>query len=390
MKPVIKSILDNDLYKFTMQQAVLELYPAACVAYEFINRRPSDRFNEALFDALTQSIQEMSRLHLRRDERQFLKQQCPYLKPAYLEYLEKYRYDPHEVDAGLDDQGSLSIAIRGSWQRAILWEVPLLALVSELYGKHVDTHWTSDGQAEKIAAKSSVLRRAGCVFADFGTRRRRSYATQELVVGALRGNPGFVGTSNVHLAHLYQLKPIGTMAHEWIMAHSVLGGLRHANRFALQAWYRVYHGQLGIALTDTYTTRAFLDDFDASCAGLYDGVRQDSGCPFEFADLLIEHYRKLGIDPTTKTIVFSDGLSPELAARLNAHCQGRIGCSFGIGTNLTNDFEGSAALNIVIKLTSVDGIAVAKLTDDPAKASGQPDALRAARGTILGEPLDRQ
>ena len=387
---MIASILDNDLYKFTMQQAVLELYPAARVTYEFVNRRPSDRFNGALFDALRQSIQEMSHLQLQADERSFLERQCPYLKPAYLDYLENYRYDPGEVDARLDDQGGLSIAIRGSWQRAILWEVPLLALVSELYGRHVDTHWTSDGQAEKIAAKSSVLQRAGCVFADFGTRRRRSYATQALVVGALRDNPGFVGTSNVHLAHVHQLKPIGTMAHEWIMAHSVLGGLRHANRFALQAWYRVYHGQLGIALTDTYTSRAFFDDFDAHYARLYDGLRQDSGCPFEFADLAIAHYRKLGIDPTTKTIVFSDGLTPDLAARLSAHCQGRIRCAFGIGTNLTNDFEGSAALNIVIKLTSVDGIPVAKLTDDPAKASGQPDALRAARWTILGEPPDRQ
>jgi len=387
---VIQSILDNDLYKFTMQQAVLELYPAACVAYEFINRRPSDRFNRAFFDALAQSVREMSGLRLQPDQRRFLERQCPYLKPAYLDYLEDYRYDPSEVDARLDDQGGLSIAIRGSWQRAILWEVPLLALVSELYGRHVDAHWNGDGQAEKIAAKSSILQRAGCVFADFGTRRRRSYATQELVVGGLCGDPGFVGTSNVHLAQVYQLKPIGTMAHEWIMAHSVLGGLRHANRFALEAWYRVYHGQLGIALTDTYTSRAFFDDFDAHYAGLYDGVRQDSGCPFEFADLAVAHYRKLGIDPTTKTIVFSDGLTPELAARLSAHCQGRIRCSFGIGTNLTNDFEGSAALNIVIKLTSVDGIPVVKLTDDPAKASGQPNALRAARWTILGTPLDRQ
>jgi nicotinate phosphoribosyltransferase len=387
---VIQSILDNDLYKFTMQQAVLELYPAACVAYEFINRRPSDRFNQAFYDALMPSVREMSRLQLQADQRRFLERQCPYLKPAYLDYLEDYRYDPSEVETRLDDQGGLSIVIRGSWQRAILWEVPLLALVSELYGRHLDAHWTSDGQAEKIAAKSSMLRRAGCVFADFGTRRRRSYTTQALVVGALRANPGFMGTSNVHLAQVYQLKPVGTMAHEWIMAHSVLGGLRHANRFALEAWYHVYRGQLGIALTDTYTSRAFFDDFDAHYAGLYDGLRQDSGCPFEFTDLAVAHYRKLGIDPTTKTIVFSDGLTPELAARLKAHCQGRIRCSFGIGTNLTNDFEGSAALNIVIKLTSVNGIPVVKLTDDPAKASGRTDELRVARRTILGEPLDRQ
>jgi nicotinate phosphoribosyltransferase len=389
-EPVIQSILDNDLYKFTMQQAVVELYPAVRATYEFINRPPSERFNQEFFGALRESIREMSRLRLQPDERSFLKQQCPYLKPAYLDYLENYRYDPGQVEARLDDRGGLAIEIDGPWHRAILWEVPLLALVSELYGRHVQTNWTSDGQAEKIAAKSSTLRRAGCVFADFGTRRRRSYATQDLVVGVLCDNPGFVGTSNVHLAQVHGQKPIGTMAHEWIMAHSVLCGLRHANRFALEAWCRVYNAQLGIALTDTYTTRAFFDDFDAYYARLYDGVRQDSGCPFEFTDLAVEHYDRLRIDPAAKTIVFSDGLSPELAARLSAHCGGRIRCSFGIGTNLTNDFEGCPAPNIVIKLTSVNGIPAVKLTDDPAKATGQPDALRVARWTILGMPLDGQ
>ena len=387
---MITSILDNDLYKFTMQQAVLDLHPDVSVTYEFINRRPSDRFNREFSRALTEAVGQMPRLQLLRDERLFLQEHCPYLKPAYLDYLANYRYDPREVDARLDDRGGLSIKIRGPWHRTILWEVPLLALVSELYGRHVDTHWTSDGAIEKIASKSDTLEKAGCVFADFGTRRRRNLATQDLVVGALRDNPGFVGTSNVHLARVHDVRPIGTMAHEWIMAHSILGGLRHANRFALDAWCKVYNAQLGIALTDTYTTRAFFDDFDTYYARLYDGVRQDSGCPLKFTDRAIEHYRKLRIDPSTKTIVFSDGLTPESAVRLKDHCSDRIRCSFGIGTNLTNDFEGSRAPNIVIKLTSVDGVPVVKLTDDPAKATGRPDALRVARWTVLGSPLDGQ
>ncbi len=387
---MITSILDNDLYKFTMQQAVLELHPDVSVTYEFINRSPSDRFNREFFGALTEAVGAMSRLELQQDERLFLQAHCSYLKPAYLDYLENYRYDPCEVDARMDDGGGLSIEIRGPWHRTILWEVPLLAIVSQLHGSYVDTDWTSDGQLEKIEAKSGTLRRAGCVFADFGTRRRRNHATQDLVVGALRDNPGFVGTSNVHLAHVHRLRPIGTMAHEWIMAHSILSGLRHANRFALEAWCRVYNALLGIALTDTYTTGAFFDDFDTYYARLYDGVRQDSGCPLEFTDRTIEHYRKLRIDPTIKTIVFSDGLTPESAVRLNEHCADRIRCSFGIGTNLTNDFEGSGALNIVIKLTSVDGVPVVKLTDDPSKATGRADALRVARWTVLGAPLDGQ
>lgn len=387
---MIRSVLDNDLYKFTMQQAVLDLYPEVRATYEFINRRPSDRFNAEFLGPLAGAVEQLSRLQLQEEERSFLRRQCPYLKPAYLDYLKNYRYDPAEVDLRLDDQHGLSMVIDGPWHRTILWEVPLLALVSELYGKHVDTNWTPDGQLEKIAAKGSMLERAGCAFADFGTRRRRDHATQDLIVGALRDNPGFVGTSNVHLAHVHDLRPIGTMAHEWIMAHSVLCGLRHANRFALDAWCRVYNARLGIALTDTYTTKAFFDDFDTFYARLYDGVRQDSGSPFEFTDRAVEHYRKLRIDPTTKTIVFSDGLTPELAVRLHRHCAGRIRCSFGIGTNLTNDFEGNRALNIVIKLKGVNGIPVVKLTDDPAKATGRPDALRVARWTFLGTPLGSQ
>jgi len=387
---MITSLLDNDLYKFTMEQAVLELHPDVRATYQLINRCPSDRFNQEFFGALTEAVEEMSGLELRRDEWLFLQERCPYLKPAYLDYLKNYRYDPHEVHARLDDQRRLSITIDGPWHRTILWEVPLLALICELYGKHVDTNWTGQGQAGKVEKKSNTLRQAGCTFADFGTRRRRNYVTQRQVVEGLRGNPGFVGTSNVHLAHAHDLKPIGTMAHEWIMAHSVLGGLRHANRFALEAWYKVYNAELGIALTDTYGTEAFLDDFDVYYARLYDGVRQDSGCPFEFTDRIIEHYQKLRIDPATKTIVFSDGLTPDSAVKLKNYCGDRIRCAFGIGTNLTNDFQHSKALDVVIKLKAVNGVPVAKLTDDPAKATGGRDALRVARWTFFGTPLDQQ
>jgi len=381
---VIDSILDNDLYKFTMQQAVVELYPNAQASYEFINRHPAERFNGEFLAELTRSVAEMSALELHPQQRAFLQQRCPYLKSAYLNYLEDYRFDAGEVALRLDEQGGLSISVAGPWHRTILWEVPLLAMVSELHGRLVDTNWTEQGQAEQIRAKSEVLRRAGCRFADFGTRRRRSRAVQDLIVGHLRDNPGFLGTSNVQLALRHDVPPIGTMAHEWIMAHSVLGGLRYANRFALEAWYGVYRGQLGIALTDTYTTGVFLRDFDSHCARLYDGVRQDSGCPFEFADRLIDHYKGLGIDPAEKTIVFSDALTAEKAARLQDYCGRRIRSAFGIGTNFTNDFAGSAALNIVIKLATVDGAAVVKLTDDPAKASGCPEAILAARRTLFG------
>jgi len=385
---MIHSLLDNDLYKFTMQQAVVERYGDVQATYRFINRCPTDRFNGPFVEALTAGVEKMSGLELQPDEFSFLKRRCPYFRPAYLEYLRNYRFCPDEVEMRLEDQGALSLTVSGPWHRTILWEVPLLAMISELHGRHVDTAWSDEGQVERIRRKSSILRQAGCKFADFGTRRRRNFLAQQRAVAGFRDNPGFVGTSNVHFARRYDLAPIGTMAHEWIMAHSVLGGLRHANRFALDAWAKTYGGRLGIALTDTYGSEAFFRDFDGFFARLYDGVRQDSGCPLEFAERAIEHYQRLGIDPATKTIIFSDGLTPESAVELKRYCGERIGCAFGIGTNLTNDFPPSKALDIVIKLMSVDGVPVVKLTDHPSKATGDRDALRVARWTFFQTPLD--
>ena len=202
---------------------------------------------------------------------------------------------------------------------------------------------------------------------------------------------GFVGTSNVYLAMKYGVKPIGTMAHEWIQGHCVLGGIRHANRYALDAWTRVYRGNLGIALTDTYGTNAFLEDFDTYLAKLFDGVRHDSGDPFRFVDKIVAHYKKLGINPRSKTIVFSDNLKPTTCIALLHYCEDNdICCSFGIGTNFTNDFPLSPlkALNMVIKLVRLNGIPVVKLSDDLGKIIGDPDMVRVIRYLYLGTPLD--
>jgi nicotinate phosphoribosyltransferase len=309
-----------------------------------------------------------------------------FLKSGYRRFLRSYRYNPSEVKVRLTEDGNLDLTIRGKWWSTILWEVKLLALVSELYYLLVDVrgddrlaYKTAQGKAAALA-KASVL----VQYADFGTRRRRSYDVQRAVLEALEDSPGFVGTSNVHFAMDLGLKPIGTMAHEWIMAHSVLGGLRHANRFALDAWSRVYRGDLGIALTDTYGVGPFFGDFDLYLAKLFDGVRQDSGDPFEFIEKVARHYRNLGIDPGTKTIVFSDSLNVDLVLRLQEACQGKTQCSFGIGTHLTNDFN-TPALNIVIKMTELDGVPVVKLTEDPRKATGDPDALKVARWTFGGK-----
>jgi nicotinate phosphoribosyltransferase len=355
-------MLDNDMYKFTMQKAVLGYKQGVPVQYVFNNRRPEGKFNMRFYDAFRTELDNMRQVRLVPEELNWFGAQCPFLGHDYLAYLHDYRYDPAEVDAKVHD-GELELEINGTWERTILWEVPLMEL-----------------------RKAQMLQ--DCLWADFGTRRRRSYATQDLVVFASKGCDGFVGTSNVHLAHKHGVKPIGTMAHEWIMGISALEGLRYANRHALNIWKGIFKGALGIALTDTFGSAAFFEDFDLELAKLYDGVRHDSGDPLEFGKAVVEHYEGLGIDPSTKTIVFSDGLDPATADSIRRAFASIIRCSFGIGTNFTNDFEESQALNMVIKLFMCNGIPVVKLSDVITKQIGDQDALRVANWTFRGQALD--
>jgi len=386
---MIKSILDNDQYKFSMAWAVLCLYPEAEVEYRFTNRG-HQRFNREFLVRLREEIQKMKNLALTASEYKWLQETIPFFPSQYLAHLQNYRYDPKEVKAKLTKDNNLELIISGKWHSTILWEVPLLALISQVYYETVDTDWKPEKtkQADKAKEKGLRLAKASCRFADFGTRRRRSYENQKLVVKALSKAQTFIGTSNMHLAHIFNLKPIGTMAHEWIMGVSALEGLRHANRFALQKWMQVYQARLGIALTDTFGTDAFLEDFDSLLAHTYDGVRQDSGNPIGFAISMMRHYQKLGIDPATKTVIFSDSLNVDKAIDIKNHFRDSIKSSFGIGTHFSNHFDNSPALNIVIKLRSVNGIEVVKLSDDFGKATGDKDALRVAKWTFNGEPLD--
>lgn len=388
-----QGVLDNDLYKFSMQQAVLELYPNAQAKYQFTNRRLEDKFNDEFVEALRYEINHMQSHYLDPYERDWLQDSCSFLKPHYLGYLESYRFNPEEVEVKVDN-GELAINIEGPWHKTILWEVPLMSLISELYFLYCDTNWNGEGQQERAWTKAKRLTAAGCRYADFGTRRRRSFANQNLVVGALKeaGGAGFTGTSNVMLAKEHGIKPIGTMAHEWIMAISALEGLRHANRIGLYKWMEVYKGNLGIALTDTYTTDVFFRDFDSVLSRLYDGIRQDSACPFEFIGKAQDHYQSLNIPPTSKAAIFSDGLTTDKAIDIQKAAEGRVNPFYGIGTHFTNDFDGlshysSRALNMVIKLWSCNNIPVVKLSDDPGKAQGDEEAVKVAKWTFLGESL---
>lgn len=400
---MIKSILDNDLYKFTMQMAVLELFPKAEAEYRFTNRG-NQRFSTEFVEELDRIIREdIFRLTLTEEEYLWLSKNCPYFKPLYLEYLKNYRFKPHEVEVCLTRQKDLDIRIRGPWHSTILWEVILMAAVSELYFRIIEKEWKGSPESyytyesmnaaygNKIFEIGKTLEENDCLFSEFGTRRRRSFELHDTAMKNLISIKTLTGTSNVYFAKKYGLRPIGTIGHEWIMGTSALVGLRHSNRFAFENWVRVYNGDLGIALTDTFGSEIFFKDMDLKISKIYDGVRHDSGDPYHFIDTVVRHYQKMGIDPMKKIIVFSDALNADVVIKLKKYCENKINCSFGIGTNLTNNsdfFRKSPPLNMVIKLHTIDGIPVVKLSDSPEKETGEKDALRVANYTFGRKGLD--
>lgn len=379
-KAVLPSLLDNDFYKFTMQHAVIKRFPYAKARYQFINRGKHE-FPENFAQKLREAVDDMARLRLDYREKEYLKVTCPYLDPTYLDFLQGYRYDPSEVS--IEQIGNdVSVSIEGYWYRTILWEVPIMSLICELFYMETEQLRQPDELVvDTVENKISLYKTLGVKFAEFGTRRRHSYEVHDLVVKTLheKGTGTFIGTSNVHLAMKYNVKPIGTHAHEWFMFHAAKYGFKMANSTGLEHWVDVYRGDLGIALTDTYTTDVFFEQFDKKFAKLFDGVRHDSGDPLEFGDKTIKHYEKLGINPLTKTIIFSDGLNYEKVERIVQHCKGRIGLSFGIGTDLTNDV-GLKPMNIVLKMTeaqpeNANWTGVVKLSDEPKKHTGTAEDI---------------
>jgi nicotinate phosphoribosyltransferase len=381
---IFNSILDNDFYKFTMQCAVVKLFPAVKGRYEFINRGKHE-FPEGFAKAMQEAVNHMSQLKLSKEEKRFLKASCPYLNPAYIDFLEGYRYDPSEVH--ISQEGSeLKVSVEGYWYRTILWEVPLLATISELYYKLTHALAWDDQKIEEVTShKVHDYESLDVIFAEFGTRRRHSYHVHDVVMRTLTKSHrhNFSGSSNVHFAMKYQVKPIGTHAHEWFMFHAAEYGFKMSNAMSLEHWVDVYRGDLGVALSDTYTTDVFFKQFDTKFAKLFDGVRHDSGDPIEFANKTIEHYKKFGINPLSKYIIFSDGLTPEKVEAITKACRGKIGFSFGIGTNLTNDV-GLRPMNIVMKLTEVltsdhEWVKTVKLSDEPKKHTGDPRMIELAK-----------
>ncbi len=390
-------MLDNDLYKLTQQQAVMALYPFAEVEYKFTNRGGT-KFPPRFGYKLTGHINLMQELQLSLGERGFLQRTCPFLSPVYLDLLSVYRYDPREVVVNQVDE-SLDITIKGPWYRTILWEVPLMALISELYfqelgkekkiGNQPYLREVRQGNNQK---KAKRLREGRCHFAEFGTRRRYSYKNQREVIHDILDvtNATLIGTSNVHLAGEFGIKPIGTMAHEWVMFHAAKYGYEKANIFAAGAWKRIYKDHLSTYLPDTFTSEAtFTNVGNRYILREFAAQRQDSGPPKHFARKLVKHYRDEGIDPRTKTITFSDGLNDQDCVALKEYSDELdIPCNFGIGTYLSNDV-GVKPLNMVIKMSRAcpdirtdEWKPVVKLSDTKGKHTGDPEEIETCKSIL--------
>lgn len=390
--PILTSLLDTDAYKLHMQQAVYHRYRNISVVAEF--RCRGDELLGEYASEIREQIQMMSQLALTDDEFAYLSG-LPFFTHDYLNWLKAFRYNPEHVTVS-DRNGHLHVRIEGPWREVIMWEVPLLAVISEVVHRHRSTQVTAQMAVDQLRKNlASFKEQAADIdlsafrLMDFGTRRRFSGEVQEAIVSTLKNEfPYLVGTSNYDVAHKLQLTPVGTQAHEWFQAHQQISPvLANSQRAALQAWLDEYPDQLGIALTDCITMDAFLRDFGSNFANAYQGLRHDSGDPFEWGEKAIAHYQALGIDPMTKTLVFSDNLDLDKALHLYRHFHQRVNLVFGIGTRLTCNIPGVKPLNIVIKLVQCDGKPVAKLSDSPGKTICQDKAFVKALRKAFDLPL---
>lgn len=391
---IIQSVLDTDLYKFTTSYAYSKLYPRAYGQFRFIDRGKTT-YPQGFAEELKKEIQEMSKLALTKDEASFLYRELPYLPPTYIDFVRGFRFDPEEVKVEQDAEGHLSIIAEGLLYRVTLWETPILALVSELYYKMLGAQPDIEYTERTIISKARKLAEHGITFSMFGMRRRFSAAIEDRVTELLKEHAaGYLfGTSNVYYAYKHGLRVSGTHPHEWIQFHGAMFGYKMANYMAMEDWINVYDGDLGTVLTDTYTTDVFMRNFSKKHAMLFTSLRHDSGDPLQFTEKVIARYRELRVDPTIKYIIFSDGLDPERAIEIANYCKGRIGASFGIGTNFSNDVgNGVRPMNIVMKLWKCKMTEkerwnpCVKLSDVDGKHTGEPEEIELAHRT-LGLPV---
>lgn len=348
------SILDTDLYKFTTSYAYMKMFPDAECTFKFTDRNRIPRTTEFL-ENYKKKMKELCMIHLTDEEFHWVVSAIPFIPMYYWEWLRSFRFEYDKMNIYLDEDNVLCIEVTDKNYKASLYEIPHLFTVPEVNNDSKPIDW--DLTMSKLKDKVDMANKNGVLFSEFGTRRRFSYEVQDKVCAYLKEHAKTcVGTSNVHFAMKYNMRPCGTHPHEWFMFHGAQFGYKNANYMALENWVNVYDGDLGTALTDTYTTDVFFRNFSMKQAKLFDGIRQDSGDEYKFIEKAIKFYKSKGIDPTTKTIIFSNALDFPKAVEIKKYCEGKIRSAFGIGTNLTCDVyapDGSKynAENIVEKMS---------------------------------------
>ncbi|MBO4928679.1 MAG: nicotinate phosphoribosyltransferase [Clostridiales bacterium] len=369
---IITSLLETDMYKFSMGQAIYHQFPSYKTTWTFRCRNKDMKFTSEMIEEIKEQIKAYCELRFSEDELQYL-DDIKWIKGSYIDFLRLWEPRYEDFDISTDADCGLSIETRGTWLNTSMYEIPTLAIVNEVFFRMAYNYdELIESFKERLDEKIGWLRSEKyCLssFSEFGMRRRLSAEAQDLAVRALAeadlGKSRFVGTSNVYLAKKYNLTPVGTMAHEWIMCVGQ-GDHKHnpaySNWYALRAWVEEYGVLNGTALTDAITTDCFLRDFQLTYSTLFSGVRHDSGDPIEWGEKMISHYKNLGIDPTTKTLLFSDSLNFEKADMIFRHFEGRAKVAFGIGTYIAND-TCVTPLNIVMKTTLCNGQDVAKISD---------------------------
>ncbi len=391
MKQIITHFTDDDLYKFTMCCAVIDNFPRAQVKYTFTDR-DNTVYPEGFAEQLSEQIAMLESVTITDEEIRFMRHRCNYIPGWFYTYLKGYRFNRNWVSVWQDDNGHLHVEIEGSWSDTILLEVKILAIISELY--YIMTGQSRlfdyDAYYRKTYEKGKRLLEAGCVYSDFGTRRRASFESEDTVVRAMKDcyhsqswDGRFVGTSNVYLAMKYDVLPVGTMAHEFVCAIGGMFGPQMANNIAMNLWRNTFRGALGTYLYDSFGWEIFSLNFSEDFANLFKGLRVDSGDNYEQLQRIVEKYRSLGIDSRTKQVIFSNALDTDAALKVQQYARHYCQPSFGIGTHFTNDFDGVKPMNIVIKLIAAKITEswafyndTCKISEDEGKHTGSPEVVK--------------
>ena len=391
IQQIINHFTDDDLYKLSMCCAVIDNFPRAQVKYQFVDRNDTV-YPTGFADELKRQIALLENVTITDKEIDFLRRKCSFIPEWFYTYLKGYRFNHEWVKAWQDDKGLLHIEFEGCWADTILLEVKVLAIISELY--YIMTNQTDklnyEEYYDKAYHKAERLLKAGCVFSDFGTRRRASFEAEDTAIRAMKDcynshkwKGKFVGTSNVYLAMKYNLVPVGTMAHEFICAIGGMYGPQMANHIAMNRWRNTFRGALGTYLYDSFGWDIFDHNFSEDFANQFKGLRVDSGNNFEQLHKIVKKYQSLGIDPRTKQIIFSNALDTDRAIEIQQYAQKLCQPSFGIGTHFTNDFEGVEPMNIVIKLIAAKITEswsfyndTCKICEDKGKHTGKPEVIK--------------